>query len=289
MSFVRGTATALLIALAIGCAGERREPGKEYWLLVDVCEAELVATDGFGLEQRALRVPDDRDIRLRLRTHDEPIQIAIVDADVFAEAMPGRETQVVFRPEPGRTYDVRYGDRWTSLETFGGAGVGVFTTCCGFGLPEELEDVNEWGELLFTSNGCTACHYVERGRGTLVGPNLAGTFGSVRPLEGGESVLVDEEYLREAILEPDRRVAHGFTDARMPPYALQARPLAALVAYVASLSDPAECAPGCDPELWPDGTPHEADPPCPPPPNRKADLLGGVPRKAMLAQAKEDE
>ena len=90
------------------------------------------------------------------------------------------------------------------------------------------------GEKLFQKLGCIGCH---RPDATGIGPALAGLFG--RPVTDAScgALTVDEEYLREAILNPSATVAAGFAPV-MPSFAgkVTDEELQALTAYVKSLS-----------------------------------------------------
>lgn len=61
---------------------------------------------------------------------------------------------------------------------------------------------------------CTACHTLSGQR--LVGPSFKGLWGAQRELEDGTSVVVDANYLRESITDPNAKVVKGFPPA-MPP------------------------------------------------------------------------
>jgi cytochrome c oxidase subunit 2 len=70
------------------------------------------------------------------------------------------------------------------------------------------------GERLFASMGCNACH---NGNATARGPNLAGVYGSKLTLTDGSQVLVNDAYLRDAILNPSQHVTAGYAPI-MPTY-----------------------------------------------------------------------
>jgi len=92
----------------------------------------------------------------------------------------------------------------------------------------------EVGRALFQGRGCVDCHEPEL---CGVGPSLDGLFGSaVRdPVRG--VTIVDESYVREAILNPSATVALGYPPM-MPTFAgqLTEEELQALIAYIKSLS-----------------------------------------------------
>lgn len=265
----------LIALMAIGCGEDRRAPGKEYWLLVEIFDEHVQARSGLGWEMYELFVPDDRDVRLRLRARDdEPHHVRIPGAGVYTEVLPGRETQVLFRPPLEGELWLVVDSRATRISVLEGRAVHRVATCCP-GPPEELTAA-QWGAELFAINGCTACHATRAEDGILVGPNLAGIFGQIRLVEGGRSVLVDESYVMESIEYPSQHIAFGFNDAVMPPYNMTERTVHALAAFVASLSDAESCKPDCDAGLWPDLDAPAVIEPCHEP-DRKPDLLGGVP------------
>ena len=72
------------------------------------------------------------------------------------------------------------------------------------------------GAELFQANGCYACHSLEGE--TLIGPTLRGIYGTTVELEDGNSVVIDDAYLVESILQPDAKRVAGYGDAAMPSY-----------------------------------------------------------------------
>ncbi len=93
----------------------------------------------------------------------------------------------------------------------------------------------EYGAQLYKSKACITCHSLD---GTaLVGPSFKDDFGTMRVLTGGQSVRIDENYIRESILNPQAKVAAGY-DPVMPTYQgiLKDRQIDALVEYIKSLA-----------------------------------------------------
>jgi cytochrome c2 len=90
------------------------------------------------------------------------------------------------------------------------------------------------GEKLFQELGCIRCH---RPDGKGIGPALVGVFGRPATDPSCGMLTIDEEYVREAILNPSATVALGFAPV-MPTFAgkVTEDELRALVMYVKSLS-----------------------------------------------------
>lgn len=95
----------------------------------------------------------------------------------------------------------------------------------------------EQGKQLFASLGCSTCHRFDiQGRG----PNLQNAFGKPVLLDDGRTLTMDENYVRESILNPTAKIVSGFKPV-MPTFQglVSDEQLNALVAYVKSLAQPA--------------------------------------------------
>lgn len=90
----------------------------------------------------------------------------------------------------------------------------------------------EAGAAAFDSLGCGACHALDK---VLVGPAIGAIFGTQVELESGETVTVNEEYLRTSILAPNDAIVKGFPPA-MPPFdgLVSEDQLAQLIAFIKS-------------------------------------------------------
>ncbi|HYC93571.1 MAG TPA: cytochrome c oxidase subunit II [Thermoanaerobaculia bacterium] len=89
------------------------------------------------------------------------------------------------------------------------------------------------GEKLFEKYACNTCHTSTSGAR---GPNLAGLYGKTRQLADGSSVVADENYIRESILNPQAKIAAGFAPV-MPTFQGQVSEddLIRLLAYVRTM------------------------------------------------------
>jgi len=91
------------------------------------------------------------------------------------------------------------------------------------------------GSQLAQELGCLGCHTVD---GTeAIAPTWKGLFGSTETLADGSSVTVDEDYLRESILDPAAKLAEGFQPIMPGDYAdkLSGDQIEALVEYIKTL------------------------------------------------------
>ena len=90
------------------------------------------------------------------------------------------------------------------------------------------------GEKLFHQFGCANCHHFDdQGRC----PNLRNLYNHPVQIANGETVLADDSYLRESILEPNAKIVYGFKPNIMPNFTGQVNEeqVLALVSYIKAL------------------------------------------------------
>jgi cytochrome c oxidase subunit 2 len=95
--------------------------------------------------------------------------------------------------------------------------------------------MSELGAKLFTQYGCVTCHVTDnQGRC----PSLQNVFGHPVELEDGRTVLADEGYVRESILNPNAKIVKGYKRDIMPVFQgqISEEGLLQLIVYVKSLS-----------------------------------------------------
>jgi cytochrome c oxidase subunit 2 len=117
------------------------------------------------------------------------------------------------------------------------------------------------GEKLLQDLACHTCHQSEaQGRG----PVLQGLFGRTVELASGETVVADESYLRESIVNPNAQLVAGFQPL-MPTFQglVSEEGLLQLIAYIRSLQQPGAAGPPPVAAGRPDapGRPAGAEPP----------------------------
>lgn len=97
-----------------------------------------------------------------------------------------------------------------------------------------VESMAAAGARLYQQMGCGLCHGVGH-----LAPALEGVFGSSVQLYGGTTVLADEDYIRESILNPRAKLVAGYAPI-MPTFQgqLNEEELTSLVSYIKSLHKP---------------------------------------------------
>ncbi len=90
--------------------------------------------------------------------------------------------------------------------------------------------VAEVGQKIYAGR-CVICHNLTDQK--LVGPGWKAIFGTVRQFSDGTSATVDENYLRDSILNPNAKIVAGYAPA-MPTFAgqLNELELAAIIEFI---------------------------------------------------------
>jgi cytochrome c oxidase subunit 2 len=93
----------------------------------------------------------------------------------------------------------------------------------------------ENGAKLFQDLACSTCH-VENGQGR--GPVLKGVYGHTVLLQNGQTITMDDAYIRESILTPQAKIVAGYGPI-MPTFQglVSEEQLLQLIAYVKSLGE----------------------------------------------------
>jgi cytochrome c oxidase subunit 2 len=94
------------------------------------------------------------------------------------------------------------------------------------------ETLDKAGARLFEQYGCAACHGQQA-------PTMAGLYMSQRKLTDGTTVVADDKYLRESILNASAKVTEGYPPI-MPSYRgqLTEEQLVQIIEYIKSLKTP---------------------------------------------------
>jgi cytochrome c oxidase subunit 2 len=91
------------------------------------------------------------------------------------------------------------------------------------------------GQHEFEQHGCATCHLLDQqGRG----PNLRGLYNKPVLLADGRTVIADDAYIRESILDPNAKIVANFQPGIMPVFQGQISEggVIQLIAFIKSLS-----------------------------------------------------
>jgi cytochrome c oxidase subunit 2 len=190
-------------------------------------------------EINELHVPVGRDVKLIMTSQDAIHSFFVPAFRMKQDVLPGRYTVAWFRATKPGTYHL-FCAEYCGTQHSGMIGSIVVMP------PAEYETwmsggttgpLSATGEKIFAELGCVTCHRSDsQGRG----PNLQGVFGKPVQLEDGRTVMADENYIRQCILDPGSKRVKGYQPI-MPTFQglVSEEQLNALVAYVKSVSQSA--------------------------------------------------
>jgi cytochrome c oxidase subunit 2 len=184
-------------------------------------------------------VPVGKPVRLTMTSDDVLHSFFIPAFRVKRDAIPGRYTTMWFEASRAGTYNLfcaEYcGDQHSGM-------IGVVRALPANEYVAALEEAGRlrqddgesaaaFGQRIYMRKGCNACHSLN---GTpMTGPTFQGIWGREETLADGSKVTVDDEYVRESLMEPNAKVVAGFTP-QMPSFAGQLEPahVAAIVEFL---------------------------------------------------------
>lgn len=195
-------------------------------------------------EINTLHVPTNRDIRLTMISQDVIHSFWVPEFRVKTDVLPGRYTTLWFRANKPGTYNLFCSEFCGTLHS-GMIGKVIVMDPARFQAwltgGGEMGSFAGTGQKLFQELGCTSCHRFDtQGRG----PNLVGVYGRPVLLSDGSTVIADDAYIREAILNPGAQIVAGFQPI-MPSFQgiVTEDQLLSLIAYVKSLATPQQQEP----------------------------------------------
>jgi cytochrome c oxidase subunit 2 len=199
-------------------------------------------------EINELHVPLGRPVKVIMTSEDVLHDLFFPAFRTKADVIPGRYTHLWFEATKPGTYPL-YCAEYCGTRHSGMIGQVVVMEPDDFqawvsGNVEE-GSLSKAGEKLFQDLACNACH---RPGAQARGPMLYDLYGKTATLQSGERVVVDEAFLREAILTPGVRVTAGFQPT-MPTFQglVNEEGLLALIEYIKSLHAPENTAAAASP------------------------------------------
>ncbi len=182
-----------------------------------------------------LHVPVDRPVRLVMSSEDVLHSFFVPAFRVKQDVLPDRYSAVWFEATRVDTFQVY-------CTEYCGAGHAVMLASVITHSQGDFEDwlasagvdedtpLPELGAQLYQQQACFACHSVDGTPG--VGPTFTGLYGKTETLDDGSTVVADDDYLRESIVDPGATVVQGYLNVMTPYAGLSDRELSALIAFI---------------------------------------------------------
>jgi cytochrome c oxidase subunit 2 len=182
-----------------------------------------------------LHLPLGRPVRMIMTSEDVIHSFFVPDFRIKQDVVPGRYTSIAFTPSVAGEYRL-FCAEYCGLDhaVMGGKVIVMRQAEYARWLSEgpRQPGMAARGFELYRRYGCSGCH--EAGS-SVHAPDLDGLYGRVVHLSDGSSVVADNRYIRDSILQPDRQVVAGYAPI-MPSFSgqLSEEELIELVAYLKS-------------------------------------------------------
>jgi cytochrome c oxidase subunit 2 len=188
-------------------------------------------------EINELHVPSGKPVVLTLTSEDVIHSMFLPALRITQDVLPDRYTYLWFTADKPGTYMLECAEFCGTAHSRMTGRIIIMTPANyaqWVSAQPQTTGLARQGEALFRSLGCSGCHAKQS---SIHAPDLHGVFNRLVHLSDGRSVVADEAYLRDSILQPRKAVVAGFTPI-MPSFKNQVSEdqLVQLLAYLKSLT-----------------------------------------------------
>jgi cytochrome c oxidase subunit 2 len=185
-------------------------------------------------EINELHVPVGRPVKLTMTSEDVIHSFYVPAFRIKQDVLPGRYTTTWFQATKAGKYHL-FCTEYCGTQHSGMIGWVIamepseFAAWLSGGAKQSLASA---GETLFQQLGCASCH-LDQGTGR--GPVLTGLLGKQVHLSNGATIVADETYVHESILNPQAKIVAGYQPI-MPTFKglVSEEQLLQLIAYIKS-------------------------------------------------------
>jgi cytochrome c oxidase subunit 2 len=201
-----------------------------------------------GKESPDLIIPVKTPVKINLVSLDVIHSLFIPEFRIKSDMIPGREKSMWFIPETEGVYDLFCAEYCGLRHSFMNAKVKVLSNeefTAWYGDTSSVVSVAEVstpateGLAIMKNQGCLACHSSDGSK--IVGPTYLNLYGSqqVVIMNGAElTVKVDDEYIKQRILDPSYQVVKGYPKGIMQSYKgkISDEDISKIIEYLKSLN-----------------------------------------------------
>lgn len=236
--FVWGFTQYLDSTVAPHDAKELKVIGQKWQWSVDY-PSEEISVAGMGTE---VVVPVDTPIKLTMSSQDVIHSFFIPNLRIKQDVLPGRYTTLWFKAEKIGDFPILCAEYCGDLHSQMLAKLRVVSRDAYLEWVDKTKAQDQempllqLGTKLYTKLGCVACHSIDGS--PKLAPTFKGVYGKKEELTDGTFVTVNDNYIRQSILEPQKQVTKGYAPI-MPTFQgrVSERDLLALIEFIKSLKD----------------------------------------------------
>jgi cytochrome c oxidase subunit II len=187
-----------------------------------------------------LHVPKGKNVRIIIKSVDVLHSLFLPEFRMKMDAVPGRYTDLWFNADYAGTFPIfcaeycgkQHSDMLAQVVVHDGDGYDKWLEV----KEKEIENMPpvELGQAMYKQFGCAACHSLDGKPNT--GPTFKGLFGRAETLATGKQITVDENYIRDSLLTPQKDIVQGFPP-QMPSFQgqLSDKKIDGLIAFIKTL------------------------------------------------------
>ncbi len=175
-----------------------------------------------------LYLPKGKPVKLNLNAMDVVHSLYIPAFRVKQDMVPGKENNFTwFEPQKEGVYELycaeycglQHSYMYSYVKVVEDSAFYNWVTDTTLVATADIGSATATGRRIMQNIGCFACHTTDGGR--LVGPSFKGIWGATHKVTSGKEkreVVVDEEYIKKSIYEPDADIVDGFNRGLMLSY-----------------------------------------------------------------------
>jgi len=196
-------------------------------------------------ENNTLHVPLGKPVKLTMISQDVIHAFYVPAFRQQYHVIPGRYTTIWFTPTKEGKYPIfcnmycgtQHSEMGGYVYVVSQAEYGRFLARGGDADDPKIKTLAQEGEALFDKLGCNRpCH---GGSDTPQGPTLNAIYGTERRMADGSTAKADDDYLREAIINPHNKLTQGYEDTMPGDYkTLTEEQIRVLVEYIKGTGRP---------------------------------------------------
>ncbi|MBL8087348.1 MAG: cytochrome c oxidase subunit II [Chthonomonas sp.] len=219
-------------------------------------------------ENNEIHLPIGRPVKVTMISQDVIHGFYLPEMRVQYHVVPGRYTQLWFEPTKTGKFHLFCTIHCGTQHSEMGGYVYVnsqrefdeWLASGGNRFNPKPKTIVEQGKYYYDEFNCGSCHGPNN---TSDGPSLVGIYNTRREFENGTSGTVDQNYIRESIINPYGRITKGY-DTSMPVYEykkqISEEQLLAIVEYIRSMTPGAAAVPASAGNPTPAGAATPAQP-----------------------------
>lgn len=191
-------------------------------------------------ENQELHIPVDTPVKLTMISQDVLHAMYLPEMRAQYHVVPGRYTDLHFTATKPGVYKMlcamhcgtQHSEMVGKVFVMSKTDYANWVAAGGNRYDPEAEPMEVAGSKLFAKKGCGNCH---TDKNTERAPTLNGLVGSTRSFTDGSTIVADDNYVRESILDSEKQLVQGYTNTMISyKSSLTEEQVLQLMAYIKS-------------------------------------------------------